>query len=369
MLDDLATATTAHGLQLHPTRTQRIFNTTSTTRKNNTAAVQEMNMEILPSEGKIKYLRPPITFTNAVQVGHGHPQDTHCETDSKLFDAGVTPSLFYASATWTMTQEMKKKLKTTTTTDDQDNQKTKSAVAHDADVDEVADDEPHNPQHEGERDTVGINLQDSNPSSDSVPKVELEDEREPWVDHIARATHNADDLLAANGITSCIPRHSRIYWEPARMIAKHHEGRRTKTHIQLEPSDINQAEKDIGSKEDQPGDGKTTSIDTYDQPVYTDRDDNDLANDTTWLAAAQQGLKCDSMDSDCVSSRLKSTNKTHDPDRHDNDNQTSNSRKDNTHTAGNHDHDEVGADDDEDDDTLLILYQLIESWSSRRPKQ
>ena len=41
-----------------------------------------------------------------------------------------------------------------------------------------------------------------------------------------------------------------------------------------------------------------------------------------------------------------------------------------TCTTKAHDHDEDGADDyDHDDDTLLILSQIIESWSSRTPKQ
>ena len=45
-------------------------------------------------------------------------------------------------------------------------------------------------------------LQQSNPLYDSVPQDELEDELDPWVDYIARATHEADDLMVANGITS-----------------------------------------------------------------------------------------------------------------------------------------------------------------------
>ena len=46
-----------------------------------------------------------------------------------------------------------------------------------------------------------------------------EDEPEPWADHTTRARHKADDLLAANGITSRIARQSQIYWRQARTIA------------------------------------------------------------------------------------------------------------------------------------------------------
>ena len=52
VLDDRTTATTAHGLQFHPTNTQIIFNTKSKRGRGNTVAVQGMNIEILPPEGK-----------------------------------------------------------------------------------------------------------------------------------------------------------------------------------------------------------------------------------------------------------------------------------------------------------------------------
>ena len=64
----------------------------------------------------------------------------------------------------------------------------------------------------------------SNPSLNIVPQDDetTADELEPWVDYIARANHNASDLLTAGGITPWILRHSRAYWKRARMIAKHH---------------------------------------------------------------------------------------------------------------------------------------------------
>ena len=69
---------------------------------------------------------------------------------------------------------------------------------------------------------------DSNPCFDEIPEDNPEDELEPWVDHITRASRKADDLLAASGITSWILRQRQIYWRQARMIAKHHEDRWTK---------------------------------------------------------------------------------------------------------------------------------------------
>ena len=56
MLDDLTTATTAYGHQLHTTKTQIISSSTSKRGRGNTVAVQAMNIDIIPPEGKIKYI-------------------------------------------------------------------------------------------------------------------------------------------------------------------------------------------------------------------------------------------------------------------------------------------------------------------------
>ena len=72
MLDELSTATTAHGLQLHPTKKQIISNTASKRDRGNTVTVQRKNIEILPPEVETKHLGQLITFKNAVQVELEH---------------------------------------------------------------------------------------------------------------------------------------------------------------------------------------------------------------------------------------------------------------------------------------------------------
>ena len=52
VLDEFTTATTAHGLQRHLTKTKIISNTTSKLERGNTVALQGMNIEI-PPDGKI----------------------------------------------------------------------------------------------------------------------------------------------------------------------------------------------------------------------------------------------------------------------------------------------------------------------------
>ena len=84
--------------------------------------------------------------------------------------------------------------------------------------DVTADAEPHDPYSEQGDDTTEHNNQDlndqeesshdadSNPCFDEIPEANPEDELEPWVDYAKTTTHNADDLLTVNRITSWILR-------------------------------------------------------------------------------------------------------------------------------------------------------------------
>ena len=109
-----------------------------------------------------------------------------------------------------------------------------AAQAASASVDVTADAEPQDPysEHGDDQDPneheESSHDGDSNPSLDEIPEDNPEDELEPWVDHIKRATRSADDLLATDRIMSWILRRSRICWRQARMIVKHHEDRWTK---------------------------------------------------------------------------------------------------------------------------------------------
>ena len=155
----------------------------------------------------------------------------------KLFVATVTPSLLHASVRYMDDEEQSPDNTSMDGEDDHtDTEKTGRcpAAAHAANVNEIVDGEPHDPDSEPKDNTTESHAQDlnehadSNPFIDDLPNVQPEDELETWVDYIVRATHQADDLLAAHGISSRIPRQSRIHRKRARMIAKHPEGRWTK---------------------------------------------------------------------------------------------------------------------------------------------
>ena len=97
---------------------------------------------------------------------------------------------------------------------------------------------------------------DSKTCFDEIPEDNPEDELESWADYIKRATRKADDLLAANRITSWILRQSQLCWRQARMTAKHHEDRGTKIVSNWNPA--------ISTKQDQPRDGRISTT-TYPQ--------------------------------------------------------------------------------------------------------
>ena len=155
----------------------------------------------------------------------------------------------------------------------------------------------------------------------AVPQDELGDELEPWVDHTVRATHNADNLLAAKGISSWILRQSRTNWKQSRMIAK---PRRTlaRTHLQMEPSDINRTERVSEARDTSQEMARRHHILAINQSSQRQQRSHERI-------AAQDGLKWDSMASDTVSNRLKQPIRPTPPDRHDNDSQANSRRTNN----------------------------------------
>ena len=111
------------------------------------------------------FSQPTLNASQSVDqagFGPGYPTTDHLFT---FFDATVTPSLLCASGT-TMTEDMKKKLQTIQWRMMRMIMQTKRksgkrpAAAHAANVEEVADDEPHDADYEPEEDTTEISPQD-----------------------------------------------------------------------------------------------------------------------------------------------------------------------------------------------------------------
>ena len=135
MLDDITTATTAHSLQVHTSKTKIIFQPdTANQKKQHGGSSRDEHRDPatrrkikknsanfhLPKHSpsrvrqRCKYVWETFTSNRLELTSPRYPLRDRLE----LFDATVTPSLFHASGTWTMTEEMM-------TTDDEDDQNTR----------------------------------------------------------------------------------------------------------------------------------------------------------------------------------------------------------------------------------------------------
>ena len=113
----------------------------------------------------------------------------------------------------------------------------RSAVAHAANFDEVADGERRDPDSEPEDDTTEPNTQDPNEheeckqDADRNPSFELEDELEPWVDYMVRNPQNRS-LVGRTWYHVVDPQTQQDVLETSK----------NETCLHMEPGDVNQAE-------------------------------------------------------------------------------------------------------------------------------
>ena len=124
-----------------------------------------------------------------------------------------------------------------------------------------------------------------------------------------------------------------------------------KTHLQLEPSDLNPAERVWKARNTGQEMGRRyqciLTTNQIPQRQHRSQKRHDLAHHGTgWL---EMGFR---------EQQTQTTTTTHDPHDHDNDNQTNNTRTNIAHDYGD---EEGGVDENDDVETLLILSQIIES--------
>ena len=130
MWDDFITATTAHGLQLHTTKATIFLqhDTRSPKQQHGDSARDERRNLATRKGSQISWPEHHRQKATKAKFEHrircawpdftSHRQELTTtkfpwKSMQKLFDTTVTPSLFYASGTWTMTEDMPKKLHTT----------------------------------------------------------------------------------------------------------------------------------------------------------------------------------------------------------------------------------------------------------------
>ena len=129
MLDDIVRAAKPHGLELHPNKTKILSNQTKRTGRasSHSARVQDMDIEIIPHEGSLKYLGQLISFHEPMETEIHHRTraawasftSRKQELTSKhyplahrlrLFNSTVTPTALYGAETWTLTEPLRQHL-------------------------------------------------------------------------------------------------------------------------------------------------------------------------------------------------------------------------------------------------------------------
>ena len=288
------------------------------------ATVQEVNIEILHQEEESNTLAHPSPSKDAVQVEFdpcircawatltSHRRYSVVDRP-KFFDAAVTPRLLFASGTWALTEEMKKELQKTQkknvedgTTDEKKDLRaitssaprtsTPTPTTNPTVANQREDHLPRPSDQQETHQTVTANPSFACVSQDDKAKTKRQSLP---VDCTVRATHKAVDLMAAHGIKPRILAQSKKNWKQTR-IAKHHNDRWTKAHCKVEFSEIDQPERVLETRTISPN--LKHGINFYQQPDVCN-ENNDFANDMTRLAATQNGLTWDSMESDSMDSR------------------------------------------------------------------
>ena len=128
MIADFQKSTEAPGLEIHRSETQILTN--QKTNRLREIEIDEMHVEILPPEGKVRFLEQIITFVDqeATEVQHRircawsafakHQQELTSQSyllqhRLHLFDAVDAPTITYGAGTWATTKEHEKMFRTT----------------------------------------------------------------------------------------------------------------------------------------------------------------------------------------------------------------------------------------------------------------
>ena len=246
MLCDFKTSTEAVGLGIHPDKTKILSNQDKVKAKEIT--VDNIQIEILAKVDSARYLGQKITFEdqetaeikNRLKAAWAAFHKYRQELTSKgyrlchrlrLFNMVVTPTLTYASGTWTLTQKHEKMIETAQRKMLRLIVQTKRKYKPKKKATNKKDEEPEMPKDEdnentSEKDTEDDSQQDSNKDQDSDvsfqeeadEEIDATENEEDWVEFIKRSTKEAEEHMEKYKISCWIEVHRRTTWRMARRI-------------------------------------------------------------------------------------------------------------------------------------------------------
>ena len=183
----------------------------------------------------------------------------------------LTPSLLYALRTWTMTVEMKIELETNAKKNVADGDRRKEVIisnnaALTAKVDDDTNDEPRDPDGEPEEDTTEANPQDPNDKQESRHDLDIN----PFLASVAQddeATEYEPEPWpgwTAHGIKPWIHKQSTTSWKKTDWLPNTTTAA-GRGSLQSGAQRYRPNRNGARNADDQPKDGKTTSLPTYNQ--------------------------------------------------------------------------------------------------------
>ena len=246
MLCDFKASTEAVGLGIHPDKTKILGNQDNVKEKE--ILVDNIKIEIFRKRDSARYLGQKVTFEDketeevknrlkaAWAAFHKYRQELtsrdyrHCHR-LRLFNMVITPTMTYASGTWTLTQKhekmikiaQRKMLRLIIQTKRKYKKKRRSSSNK---KEEVPDGKEENNENISDKVTEDDLQEDSNKDQDSDvsfqeeadEEIDATDKEEEWIDFIKRSTEEAEEHMKKHKLPCWIEVHKRTKWRMARRI-------------------------------------------------------------------------------------------------------------------------------------------------------
>ena len=305
MMCDFKQSTDGVGLKIHPDKTKIPSNQSSNRRKELEFSLRARVRNILDKQLRFsnrKQQRSKNRIRAAWALFYRHKQELKSKSyflqhRLRLFNMVITPTLSYASGTWTLSREhermirstqrkmlrlivqtqRKYKKKTQTSKNEKDGQDAK--VNHRSSDHETAEGSSSNTDCDQDSDVSFMEDTD-----EEIDTGEIEEEE--WIEYMKRSTATPIEWMKASKIPSWIEKHRMMKWRLAKRIASLPDERWVKKAAEWNPglSIKHQTYRPVGRPKKRCEDG----INEFLKPEETEvMKDNETKNNDTWIKVAK----------------------------------------------------------------------------------
>ena len=246
MLCEFKISTEAVGLGIHPDKTKILSNQDKMKVKE--IEIDNIKIEILGKTASARYLGQKITFEDqeteeiknrlkaAWAAFHKYLQELTSKDYRlchrlRLFNMVVTPTMTYASSTWTLTQKHEKMIKTTQQKmlrlivqtkrryKSKKNENGQKRRGHRKSGKKEEGDTTDKETNEGsEQDSKKDQDSDVSFQEDADEEIDATENEGDWIDYIKRSTNEAEEHMEKHNVGCWIEVHRRMKWRMARRI-------------------------------------------------------------------------------------------------------------------------------------------------------